>query len=53
MHESHPEYTKDDEEDDLEEMPVAVVCNLEQYELPSAVRIHRLSTYEVKQRIGK
>lgn len=36
------EYSEDDEEQNLEEMPVSVVCDLEQYQLSAAIRVHSL-----------
>lgn len=40
---TYPKDAKYDEEYDLEEMPIPVVRNLEQYKLPTAVWIHSLS----------
>ena len=39
---AHSEYSENDEEDDFEEMPVAIVGDLEQYQLSASVWVHRL-----------
>ncbi len=39
---TYPEYAQDYEEDYLEEVPVSVVCDLEQYEFAASIRIHGL-----------
>jgi hypothetical protein len=39
---SHPEHAQNDEKDDLEEVPVSIIGNLEQYEFACPERIHRL-----------
>ena len=38
--ETHPENAKDNEEHNLEEVPISVIGDLEQYEFPAAVRVH-------------
>ena len=37
---TYPEYSDDDEKDDLEEVPVAVVGDLEEYEFARAEGVH-------------
>ena len=39
---AHPEDAKDDEEDDLEEMPVSIVSDLEKHEFTGSKWIHGL-----------
>lgn len=39
---TYPEYAQNYEEDDLEEVPVSVVCDLKEYQLATAVRVHGL-----------
>ena len=43
---SYTKYTENDEKDDFEEMPVTIVGDLEQYQLPAAIWIHRLPMFE-------
>ena len=38
---THSENAEDNEEEYLEEVPIPVVGDLEDYELPTAVRVHR------------
>jgi hypothetical protein len=47
---SYPKNSKDDEKDDFKEVPISVICHLEQYEFPSPEWVHCLSE-EVKSRI--
>lgn len=37
-----PEGTYDDEEDDLEEMPVSIIRDLEEHKFPGSEGVHRL-----------
>ena len=39
---SYTEYAQDYEEDYLEEMPITIVRNLEQYEFSTTIRVHGL-----------
>jgi hypothetical protein len=48
-----PEGTYDDEEDDLEEMPVSIIRNLEEHKFPGSEGVHSLpnaSTWELTSR---
>ena len=38
--ETHPEDAEDNEEHDLEEVPISIVSDLEQHEFPAAIRVH-------------
>ena len=38
---THSENAEDNEEEYLKEVPIPVVGDLEEYELPTAVRVHR------------
>jgi len=39
---TYPKYSYDDEKYDLEEVPIAVIGNLEKYQLARSERVHSL-----------
>ena len=50
----YSKYTKNDEEHDLKEMPISVICDLKQYQFSCPERIHSLidsgiSLYSLRQ----
>lgn len=53
--ETHAKHADEDEEADLEEVPVAIKVDLEEYELPSSKRVHGLLRFvsAVLSRAGK
>ena len=41
---AHSKYTQNDEEHYLEEVPISIVCDLEQHKLAASIWVHGLVT---------